>query len=72
MTLRGRRKQEAELGRAGMAVGLAGLFMEAHPDPNHAKCDGPSALPLALLKPFLTQMKVIDEAVKSLPPLNIE
>lgn len=68
----GRRKQEAELGRAGMAVGLAGLFIEAHPDPNHAKCDGPSALPLALLKPFLTQMKVIDEAVKSLPPLNIE
>ncbi len=43
----GRRAQVAELARAGMAVGLAGLFIEAHPDPEHAKCDGPSALPLA-------------------------
>ena len=33
----------AELARASMAVGLAGLFIEAHPDPEHAKCDGPSA-----------------------------
>lgn len=60
----GRRSQAAELARAGMAVGLAGLFLEAHPDPDNAPCDGPSALPLALLEPFLQQVKAVDELVK--------
>lgn len=68
----GRRHQVAELGRAGMALGLAGLFLEAHPDPDKAKCDGPSALPLAQLEPFLAQMKAIDDLVKGLPALEIE
>lgn len=68
----GRRKQVLELARAGMAVGIAGLFLEAHPDPNNAKCDGPSALPLKLLEPFLTQVKAIDELVKSMPNVEIE
>lgn len=68
----GRRAQSAELGRAGIAVGIAGLFLEAHPDPNKAKCDGPSALPLAQLEAFLNEMKAVDDVVKSLPPLNIE
>lgn len=63
----GRREQVAELGRAGMAVGIAGLFLEAHPDPDTAKCDGPSALPLDKLKPFLEQMKTVDDAIKALP-----
>lgn len=67
----GRRSQVAELGRAGLGVGLAGLFLEAHPDPDKALCDGPSALPLDKLEPFLTQMKAVDDLVKSLPPLNI-
>lgn len=67
----GRRNQVLELARAGMAVGLAGLFLEAHPDPDHARCDGPSALPLAALEPFLTQVKAIDDLVKSFPPLDI-
>jgi 2-dehydro-3-deoxyphosphooctonate aldolase (KDO 8-P synthase) len=67
----GRRHQVAELARAGMAVGLAGLFLEAHPDPDNAKCDGPSALPLDKLLPFLQQMKTIDDAVKNFPPLDI-
>lgn len=67
----GRRQQVAELARAGMAVGLAGLFLEAHPDPDSARCDGPSALPLAQLEPFLAQLKAIDDLVKSLPPLDI-
>lgn len=67
----GRRHQVAELARAGMAVGLAGLFLEAHPDPNNAKCDGPSALPLDKLQPFLLQMKSIDDVVKNFPPLDI-
>ncbi|TDB54305.1 3-deoxy-8-phosphooctulonate synthase [Photorhabdus khanii] len=66
----GRRAQVAELARAGMAVGIAGLFLEAHPDPVNAMCDGPSALPLAKLEPFLIQMKAIDDAVKSLPQLD--
>ena len=56
--------------RAGMAVGLAGLFIEAHPDPEHAKCDGPSALPLAKLEPFLKQMKAIDDLVKGFEELD--
>ena len=55
-----------------MAVGLAGLFLEAHPDPDKAKCDGPSALPLDKLEPFLTQIKRIDELVKSFDELNID
>ena len=67
----GRRAQVAELGRAGLGVGLAGLFLEAHPDPDKALCDGPSALPLDKLAPFLAQMKAVDDVVKSLPPLDI-
>lgn len=67
----GRRNQLVELARAGMATGLAGLFLEAHPDPNKARCDGPSALPLHQLKPFLEQVKAIDNTVKSLPKLEI-
>jgi 2-dehydro-3-deoxyphosphooctonate aldolase (KDO 8-P synthase) len=67
----GRRHQVAELGRAGMALGLAGLFLEAHPDPDRARCDGPSALPLDRLEPFLAQMKAFDDLIKSLPPLDI-
>lgn len=67
----GRRQQVAELARAGLAVGLAGLFLEAHPDPDRALCDGPSALPLEQLEPFLTQLKALDDMVKSFPPLSI-
>ena len=67
----GRRRQVAELGRAGISVGLAGLFLEAHPDPDNAKCDGPSALPLDKLEPFLTEMKALDDLVKTLPNLDI-
>lgn len=68
----GRREQVLDLARAGMGVGLAGLFLEAHPDPNVAKCDGPSALPLAKLESFLGQLKALDDLVKSFPVLDIE
>jgi 2-dehydro-3-deoxyphosphooctonate aldolase (KDO 8-P synthase) len=68
----GRRQQVAELARAGMAAGIAGLFLEAHPDPSKALCDGPSALPLDQLEPLLAQLKAIDDLVKSLPPLHID
>ena len=67
----GRREQLVELSRAGIAVGIAGLFLEAHPDPASAKCDGPSALPLNLLKPFLSQMKELDDLIKSFPVIAI-
>ena len=68
----GRRAQVAELARAGMATGLASLFLEAHPDPDNALCDGPSALPLDQLEPFLAQVKAVDDLVKSMPPLQID
>lgn len=68
----GRRQQIAELGRAGVAVGIGGLFLEAHPDPDKALCDGPSALPLKQLEPFLAQMKAVDELIKNLPALDIQ
>ena len=67
----GRRHQVAELGRAGIAVGVAGLFLEAHPHPDRAKCDGPSALSLDKLEPFLTQMKAFDDLIKSQPDIQI-
>ncbi|WP_186266512.1 3-deoxy-8-phosphooctulonate synthase [Burkholderia gladioli] len=67
----GRRRQVLDLARAGMALGLAGLFLEAHPDPDKARCDGPSALPLALLDAFLQQVKAVDDLVKRLAPLEI-
>ena len=67
----GRRSQVVDLARAGIAVGLAGLFLEAHPNPDQARCDGPSALPLDLLEPFLSQLKALDALVKAQPQLNI-
>jgi 2-dehydro-3-deoxyphosphooctonate aldolase (KDO 8-P synthase) len=68
----GRREQAAALSRSGMALGIAGLFLEAHPDPAKAKCDGPCALPLDALKPYLEQMLAIDQLVKGFAPLVIE
>ena len=65
----GRRAQAAQLTRSGMAIGIAGLFIEAHPEPSIAKCDGPCALPLDKLEPYLTQMKSIDDLVKGFAPL---
>lgn len=66
----GRRAQAAQLARSGMALGLAGLFIEAHPDPDQAKCDGPCALPLAKLEGYLNQMQQLDQLVKSFAPLD--
>ncbi len=67
----GRRQQLPQLMRAGVAVGIAGLFIEAHPEPDIAICDGPSALPLELIEPVLTQAKAIDDIVKSMPEINV-
>ncbi|MEP4545847.1 MAG: 3-deoxy-8-phosphooctulonate synthase [Saccharospirillum sp.] len=65
----GRRSQVTDLARAGMSQKIAGLFLESHPDPDQAKCDGPSALPLEQLKPFLAQMKALDDFIKAQPDL---
>jgi 2-dehydro-3-deoxyphosphooctonate aldolase (KDO 8-P synthase) len=67
----GRRQQAAELARSGMALGIAGLFIESHPNPDEAKCDGPCALPLDKLEGYLSQMKAVDDLVKSFEPLHI-
>lgn len=66
----GRRALVAQLSRAGLSQGIAGLFLEAHPNPEQAKCDGPCALPLNTLEAYLTQMKAVDELTKSFPPLD--
>lgn len=65
----GRRGQAAALARSGMALGIAGLFLEAHPDPANALCDGPCALPLAALEDYVRQAQAIDRLVKSFAPL---
>ncbi len=68
----GRRAQVLDLALAGMATRLAGLFLESHANPNQAKCDGASALPLNLLEEFLMRVKTIDETVKSFPTIQID
>lgn len=67
----GRRSQVLDLALAGMATRLAGLFLESHPNPDQAKCDGPSALPLDKLEDFLVRVKAVDEVVKSFGQLEI-
>ncbi len=66
----GRRADVTSLARAGLAQGIAGLFLEAHPDPDAAMCDGPCALPLNRLEAFLDQMKQLDDLVKGFPELD--
>lgn len=68
----GRRQQAFQLARAGMALGIAGLFLEAHPNPDKAKCDGPCALPLDKLEVYLNQMKSVDELIKSFTKVIID
>ena len=68
----GRREQITTLARAGMATGLAGLFLEAHPNPETAKCDGPCALRMSQLEPFLRQLKQIDDLVKGFEVLDTQ
>jgi len=65
----GRRTQATALARSGISLGIAGLFLEAHPDPDKALCDGPCALPLDALEPYLEQMLAVDRLVKSFPPV---
>ena len=66
----GRRESVRELALAGMSQKIAGLFLEAHPEPEQALCDGPCALRLNHLEPFLKQMRAVDDLVKSFEPLD--
>ena len=67
----GRRESVLDLAKSGMALGLAGLFLEVHPDPDTAMCDGPCALPLSNLEELLSQIKSLDDLVKSFQKLDI-
>ena len=67
----GRRSLALDLAKSAISIGIAGLFLETHPDPDKAKCDGPCALPLKHLKEFLYQIKAIDKLVKTFPEIEI-
>ena len=66
----GQREFVPVLARAGVAVGVAGLFMETHPDPAHAMSDGPNAVPLHHMKALLEQLVALDRVVKTQPLLE--
>ena len=66
----GRRAEVSALARAGISQKIAGLFLEAHPRPEEAKCDGPCALRLDRLEPFLAQLKALDDLVKGQPEID--
>jgi len=61
----GQREYVPVLARAAVAAGISGLFMETHPDPEHAFSDGPNAWPLELLEPLLVTLQEIDATVKT-------
>jgi 2-dehydro-3-deoxyphosphooctonate aldolase (KDO 8-P synthase) len=55
------------LARAAVASGVAGLFMETHPDPANAKSDGPNAVPLHRIESLLATLVALDHVVKRTP-----
>ncbi len=63
----GQREFVPVLARAAVAAGVAGLFMETHPDPQHALSDGPNAWPLDRMESLLTVLQMLDQVVKSQP-----
>ena len=63
----GQREFVPVLARAAVAAGVAGLFMETHPDPDNALSDGPNAWPLGELEPLLETLLALDRAVKAAP-----
>jgi 2-dehydro-3-deoxyphosphooctonate aldolase (KDO 8-P synthase) len=66
----GQREFVPVLARAAIAVGIAGVFMETHPDPANALSDGPNAVPLKHMKALLEQLVSIDRVVKAQPLLE--
>ena len=67
----GQREFVPVLARAAVAVGVAAVFMETHPDPDNAPSDGPAMVPLDALEPLLEQLVAIDRLAKSLPPVAL-
>lgn len=63
----GQREYIPVLARAAVGAGVSGLFLETHPDPGRALCDGPNSLPLAQARELLEGLKAIDDAVKAKP-----
>lgn len=63
----GQREFIPVLARAAVGAGVAGLFMETHPRPDEALCDGPNSWPLAQIEPLLEQLVAVDKAAKSAP-----
>lgn len=63
----GQREFVPVLARAAVAIGIAALFLETHPDPDHAPSDGPNMLPLAALPSLLAELKAYDALAKSQP-----
>jgi 2-dehydro-3-deoxyphosphooctonate aldolase (KDO 8-P synthase) len=68
----GERAHVPVLARAAVAAGVAGVFMETHPDPDSALCDGPNAWPLDRVEELLSELKAIDALVKARPFLETE
>jgi 2-dehydro-3-deoxyphosphooctonate aldolase (KDO 8-P synthase) len=68
----GQREFVPVLARAAVGVGIAGLFMETHPDPSQALSDGPNAVPLGKMQPLLEQLVALDRVVKSSPLIETE
>jgi 2-dehydro-3-deoxyphosphooctonate aldolase (KDO 8-P synthase) len=68
----GQREFVPVLARAAVAVGVAGLFMETHPDPAHAKSDGPNAVPLHRMKDLLSTLVELDRVTKRGPFLEAD
>ncbi len=68
----GRRSHLFSMASAAVATKIAGLFIESHPNPSEALCDGPCALPLKNLNDLLSQLKKIDILVKSFPNIEID
>jgi 2-dehydro-3-deoxyphosphooctonate aldolase (KDO 8-P synthase) len=68
----GQREFVPVLARAAVAVGVAGLFMETHPDPAKARSDGPNAVPLARMKELLSTLVELDRVTKRMPYLETD
>ena len=66
----GERQYVPVLARAAVAVGVAGVFMETHPNPDQALCDGPNAVPLKHMRALLEQLVALDQVVKRVPLLE--
>jgi len=66
----GQREFVPVLARAAIAVGVAGVFMETHPDPKNAMSDGPNAVPLKHMRALLEQLLALDRVIKKQPLLE--